>query len=234
MKKIINIFAAAAAMLSLASCEAVIDSVTKNPVFEFAGTTVYDGQSAFLGTAATCKIGWKTDNSDIVYLQYDENGKNCKATFTLNNNLVTDVKITATNLDDATVNPFEGTITVAPWKLVIFQKVDGKWEQVSREDEDNFLWPERKVGGSNNFKVQMQYLKANGSYADIDVVTYKLKLNDKGKHEITWAGDVLSDSQAGESTKCSMEFTLDQAPASTKSVTAKLGTKTHEIKILAK
>ena len=75
MKKIINIFAAAAAMLSLASCEAVIDSVTKNPVFEFAGTTVYDGQSAFLGTAATCKIGWKTDNSDIVYLQYDENGK---------------------------------------------------------------------------------------------------------------------------------------------------------------
>ncbi len=241
MKKIRIILAAAVALLSFASCGEILDSISKNPVFEFAGSSVYDGQTAFLGTTATCKIGWKTNNSKIVSLTYDENGKNCKATFYLDEfnkeyYKITDVDITATNLDDETVNPFTGTITVVPWKLTVFQKVNGKWEQVSKENEDYFYWSDRKTGGTNTFKVQMQALKENNAndYKDISSILYQLKLNDKGKHKVTWAGDVLPEGKVGENTNYSVEFTMDAAPSETKSITAKLGAKTKEIRILNK
>lgn len=238
MKKVKIILAAATALLLSASCDQVLDSLSKNPVFEFAGTSVYDGQTAFLGTTATCKIGWSTNDTKIVTLQYDENGKGCEATFALDefpgNYKITDVEITATNLDDDTVDPFVGTITVLPWKLTVFQKVGSKWEQVSRENEDYFLWSERKDGGSNTFKVQMQSLKKDGTYQDISSVMYKMQISDKGKHDITWTGDVLPEGKVGTSKNCSIEFTMDAAPASTKEITAKLGAKTKSIRILNK
>ena len=53
--KTTRLFLLSAAIVMLAtSCEAVLDTLSKNPIFEFAGTTVYDGQKAFLGTTATC------------------------------------------------------------------------------------------------------------------------------------------------------------------------------------
>ena len=233
MKRIIYTFCAVAAlMIAAVSCKAVLDSLATNPVFELAGSTVYDGQSAFLGTTATCKIGWQTNKSDIVLLNYDENGKNCVATFTLANNIITDVEITATNLDDDAVDPYTGTFTVAPWKLTVFQKVGDDWVQVSRTNEDYFLWSERKAEGSNNFKVQMQALKSNGTYEDINNIVYRMKLKN-GSHKIDWQGSALTEDLKGESTACSIEFSMDK-PSETKNITAKLGTKTKEIRILNK
>ena len=61
----------AAITMLTTSCEELLDSLSKNPVFEFTGSTVYDGQTAFLGTTATCKIGWTNHNPEIVDLSYN-------------------------------------------------------------------------------------------------------------------------------------------------------------------
>lgn len=233
MKKIFAYILVAAAAFSAVSCEEMLDSLSKNPVFELSGSTVYDGQKAFLGTTATCNIGWSTDNPSIVFLNHDENGKNCNAQFTLLHETITKVHVTATNLDDESVEPFTGEFTVAPWRLAVYQKVGSAWKMVSRTGEPYFVWTERDASGSSSFKVQMQALKADGTYEDIENVVYKMSLKD-GFHKIDWQGTGLSDGQKGESTACSQEFTMSSAPAATLSITAKLGSKTHEVRILAK
>ena len=232
MKKIRIILAAAVALLSFASCGEILDSISKNPVFEFAGSSVYDGQTAFLGTTATCKIGWKTNNSKIVSLTYDENGKNCKATFYLDEfnkeyYKITDVDITATNLDDNTIDPYTGSFTVVPWKLTIFQKVDGKWVQVSNANDDYFVWTNKKAG-SNTFKVQMQALKSDKTYEDISNVIYKIALKNSS-HVVNWQGDILP--EQGEKAVYSQEFTLDQV-ITKKTIKATLGVTEKEISII--
>ena len=58
------LLAAAATLMLTTSCEAFLDSIAKNPIFTFTGTTVYDGQSAYLGLTATCKVGWETNRPD--------------------------------------------------------------------------------------------------------------------------------------------------------------------------
>lgn len=74
--KFFKVFFIGAALMALTtSCEGLIDSLSKNPVFEFTGSTVYDGQSAFLGTTATCKIGWTNHDPAIVSLKYNDQGR---------------------------------------------------------------------------------------------------------------------------------------------------------------
>ena len=227
MKKLVYLLVAAAALLSVSSCNALLESLSSNPVFELAGSTVYDGQKAFLGTTATCKIGWKTNNSNVVTLNYDENGKNCVATFKLANDVITDVEVTATNLDDNTIDPYTGSFTVVPWKLTIFQKVDGKWVQVSNANDDYFVWTNKKAG-SNTFKVQMQALKSDKTYEDISNVIYKIALKNSS-HVVNWQGDILP--EQGEKAVYSQEFTLDQV-ITKKTIKATLGVTEKEISII--
>lgn len=233
MKKVFTFAIVAVAAWMAVSCTEILDSLSKNPVFEMTNSKVYDGQKAFLGTTATCKIGWSTDAPGVVTFDHDENGKNCTAWFNLPADEIKEVHVTATNLDDESVDPYTGSFTIVPWKLTVCQKSGNEWKVVSRSNEPYFLWSERVDAGSSSFKVQMQALKSDGTFEDIENVTYKISLKDNSQ-KIDWQGTALPESQKGETTACSREFTIDKAPTATLSITAKLGAKTKEIKILAK
>ena len=201
----------AAAMLLTTSCVALIDTLSKNPIFEFAGTTVYDGQKAFLGTTATCDIAWTNHNPEVVNLNYNEHGKECIATFQLPDaaKKVTTVTITATNKDDASVDPYTGEITVAPWKITVYKKgSDNKWKQV--ETVTNTVATTFSYGASGNgagtYKLQLEYLDKDNNYKPITSIPYRLgKLE---SHKVRWTGKLIGIDGAAEKEDCSMEFTL--------------------------
>lgn len=207
----------AAIMMLTTSCEAVLDTLSKNPIFEFAGTTVYDGQKAFLGTTATCDIGWKTDSPTIVDLNYNEHGKNCIATFSLPTvtKKVTTVKITATNLEDDTVEPYTGEITVAPWRLTIYKKgSDNNWNKVDavyNTAQATFSYG-ASGNGAGTYKLQLEYLDKDNNYKPITSIPYRLLKLETFK--VRWTGKLIGINGAQEEEVCSKEFTLSALPAS--------------------
>lgn len=214
-----KLFLLGAAILMLAtSCQDLLDSISKNPVFTFSGTTVYDGQKAFLGTTAKCKIGWETDSPKIVSLSYNkETGKECVATFELPETAkkVTTVKITATNLDDKTVEPHVGEITVAPWKVVVYKKgSDNSWKKVD-VTSSSFLTTSFSYNASGNgpgtYKLQIEYLDKDNNFKPITSIPYNLGKLENFK--VRWSGKL---GNIGDTTEevCSKEIELPSLPAS--------------------
>ena len=230
--KTTRLFLLGAAILMLTSCEALIDSLSKNPVFEFTGSTVYDGQTAFLGTTATCKIGWTNHNPEIVDLSYNEVGKECYATFKLpvTAKKVTKVSLTATNLDDSSVEPYKGDITVAPWRLALYKKNGNNWERIANQTTTETLGVSTTTSsyakiGNGTYKIQMEYLTDDGSYKEIGSIPKRLAKFEI--HDIDWSGKLVGADGHVTSKDPYKEFTLNEAPASTQTVAVKLGKVGH-------
>ena len=216
--KTTRLFLLGAAIMMLAtSCEAVLDTLSKNPIFEFAGTTVYDGQKAFLGTTATCDIGWTNHNEDIVDLEYNEHGKNCIATFSLPTvtKKVTTVKITATNLEDDTVEPYTGEITVAPWRITLYKKgSDNNWNKIDAvyaTSQVTFSYG-ASGNGAGTYKLQLEYLDKDNNYKPITSIPYRLLKLETFK--VRWTGKLIGINGAQEEDVYSKEITLNALPAS--------------------
>lgn len=231
--KTTKFFLLGAAILTLAtSCKDLLDSIAKNPVFEFTGSTVYDGQSAFLGTTANCKIGWTNHNPEIVSLEYNEQGKECVATFKLpiSAKEVTKVSLTATNLDDASVEPYKGDITVAPWRIALYKQNGTKWERVQNQTSTQSagVWSTTcsyaKIG-NGTYKVQMEYKTTDGSFDVISSIPYRLgRLQN---HDIDWSGQLVGASGHVKSTDTGKQFTLTESPTSAQIVGVTLGNVSH-------
>ena len=213
----------AAVMMLATSCEAVLDTLSKNPIFEFAGTTVYDGQKAFLGTTATCDIGWETDSPTIVDLNYNEHGKNCIATFQLPDlaKKVTTVKITATNKEDDTVEPYTGEITVAPWRLTIYKKgSDNKWNKVDAVYNNSMATFSYGASGNGagTYKLQLEYLDKDNNYKAITSIPYRLLKLETFK--VRWTGKLVGINGSQEEDVYSKEFTLNASPSNLENMAA--------------
>jgi hypothetical protein len=215
--KATKFFLLGAAILTLAtSCKDLLDSMAKNPVFTFAGTTVYDGQSAYLGTTATCRIGWTNHNPEIVDLSYNEIGKECIATFRLPDisKKTTKVKITATNLEDETVEPFVGEITVEPWRLGIYKKGSNGWNSVDalyNPSTASFSYG-AAGNGAGTYKIQLETKDNYGNYTAITSIPYNLGKLEQFK--VRWSGKLIGINGSAEEAVYSKEFTLESAPAS--------------------
>ena len=208
----------AAITMLTTSCEAIIDSLSKNPVFEFAGATVYDGQKAFLGTTANCTIAWTNHDPEIVDLTFNERGKDCVATFILPtlSKKVTTVTISATNRDDESVDPFTGKITVVPWKIAVYKKgSDGKWKQietVTTSSTTTFSYG-ASGNGAGTYKLQLEYLDKDNNYKAITSIPYRLgKLEN---HKVRWSGKLIGIDGASEKEDCSMEFVMGSSAPGT-------------------
>lgn len=234
--KTTRLFLLGAAILMLTSCEAFIDSLSKNPVFEFAGTTVYDGQTAFLGTTATCKIGWTNHNPEIVDLSYNEVGKECNATFKLpvTAKKVTKVSLTATNLDDSSVEPYKGDITVVPWRLALYKKNGNNWERIANQTTTESLGSSVTTSsyakiGNGTYKIQMEYLTDDGSYKEIGSIPKRLAKFEV--HDIDWSGKLVGIDGHATSKDTYKEFTLNEAPALATIVNAGLGEVRHAFQL---
>ena len=222
----------AAITMLTTSCEELLDSLSKNPVFEFTGSTVYDGQTAFLGTTATCKIGWTNHNPEIVDLSYNEVGKECYATFKLpvTAKKVTKVSLTATNLDDSSVEPYKGDITVAPWRLALYKKNGKNWERIANQTTTESLGVSTTVSSyakisNGTYKVQMEYLTSDGSYKEIGSIPKRIAKFES--HDIDWSGKLVGADGHVNSKDTYKEFTLTEAPASTQMVVDTLGDVQH-------
>lgn len=232
MKTLKLFFIGAAIMTLTTSCEALLDTLAKNPVFEFTGTTVYDGQKAFLGTTATCKIGWTNHNPEIVTLSYNESGKDCNATFKLpiTAKKVTTVSLTATNLDDETVDPYKGDITVAPWRLGLYKQNGKNWDPIKNQTsvEVGGVWTTTASYaniGTGTYRIQMEYLTSDGSYKQISSIPYRLgKLEN---NDIDWSGKLVGADGHVTSKDPYKEFTLNEAPTATQTVAVTLGDVAH-------
>lgn len=231
--KFFKVFFIGAALMALTtSCEGLIDSLSKNPVFEFTGSTVYDGQSAFLGTTATCKIGWTNHDPAIVSLKYNDQGKECVATFILptTSKSVTKVSITATNLDDSSVEPHKGDIIVAPWRLSLYKLSGSNWERISNQNYQEVAGVctttcSYSQIGNGTYKIQMEAKDSEGSYKAIGSIPYRLgRLQN---HEIDWSGKLVRAEGHVLTTDTSKEFTLTESPTSTQTVAVKLGDVGH-------
>ena len=218
------LLAAAATLMLTTSCEALLDSLAKNPIFTFTDSTVCDGQSAYLGLTATCKVGWKTNRPDIVTLEYDADGHECVGTFILPSGAkqVTEVTITTTNLDDSTVDPYVGTVTVAPWKLALYKQNGENWV-LQTGTADSYSWT--KIG-NGKYKVQMQYLEGS-EYKDITGIPYRVGTLESNK--VKWQGGSLVSSIEKE--EYSQEFELTAKPSSSTTIKATLGPVEHTLVI---
>lgn len=218
MKKLL-LLALAATMLTATSCEAVLDAMSNSLTFVFSGNTVYDGQAAFLGLTYKDDVDWKiaTDSKDLVSLEYNEQGKNCVARFNLpaSANKQYKVRLTTSARNDKSVEPYEGEITVAPWKLLIYKKAaDGALTEIG--DLCSFA-----KNGAGTYVVKMVYLNEKSEWAPVGAVLYKLDLI-TGGHRVAWSsvGNLIP---AQADTNCSVEFEFKAAPSSNCSVTATLG-----------
>ena len=226
------LFAGAALMVLTTSCNELLDSLAKNPVFEFTGTTVYDGQSAFLGTTATCKIGWTNHNPQIVSLSYNDQGKECVAVFKLpvSAKNVTKVSITATNRDDSSVEPYTGEITVAPWRLSLYKLSGSNWERISNQNYQEVAGVctttcSYSQIGNGTYKIQMEAKDSEGSYKAIGSIPYRLvRLQN---HDIDWSGKLVGAEGHVLTTDTSKQFPLNESPTSTQTVAVKLGEVGH-------
>lgn len=231
--KFFKVFFIGAALMALTtSCEGLIDSLSKNPVFEFTGSTVYDGQSAFLGTTATCKIGWTNHNPQIVTLNHNDQGKECVATFKLPAaaKSVTKVSLTATNLDDESVEPYKGDITVAPWRLSLYKQNGSNWDRISNQTYNETAGVVTTICsysqiGNGTYKLQMEAKDSEGSYKAITSIPYRLgRLQN---HEIDWSGKLVGADGHVLVTETSKQFTLSESPTATQMVAVKLGEVGH-------
>ena len=226
-------FIGAALMAITTSCDKLLDTLAKNPVFEFTGTTVYDGQSAFLGTTATCKIGWTNHNPEIVSLEYNDQGKECVATFKLPASAknVTKVSLTATNLDDSSVEPYKGEITVAPWRIALYKQNGTKWDRVENQTSTQTtlgVWTTTcsyaKIG-NGTYKVQMEAKDSEGSFNAISSIPYRLgRLQN---HDIDWVGQLVGVNGHDVCKDTGKQFTLTESPTAAQIVGVTLGSVSH-------
>ncbi|MBR4775776.1 MAG: hypothetical protein IK008_06735 [Bacteroidales bacterium] len=231
--KFFKVFFIGAALTALTtSCEGLLDTLSKNPVFEFTGTTVYDGQSAFLGTTATCKIGWTNHNPQIVTLDHNDQGKECVATFKLPTTAksVTKVSLTATNLDDESVEPYTGEITVAPWRLSLYKQNGSNWERISNQTYNEVsgvvttTCSYAKIG-NGTYKVQMESKDSEGSYKAISSIPYRLgRLQN---HDIDWVGQLVGANGHDVCKDTGKQFTLTESPTTSQIVGVTLGSVSH-------
>ena len=128
MKKIITLIAAVASLMSLSSCEALLDTIANDPMFQV--RDLYDGQEFRLIRTSTCTYEWYGWNKDYVSLEVK--GKEAWITVSLNgNDQPVKTSISAKNPDKADVEPRTEEFEIRPWKLAIFKAVGDKWEEVS-------------------------------------------------------------------------------------------------------
>ena len=204
MKRITLFLAAAVAALSLTSCEAMLDALSNSLTFVFAGTTIYDGQTALLGVTYDKDVAWSVDaeSAKIIELTYDENGKNCIAKVKLPTGTTTSKVVKVTNYDkyDSSVDKNTGEITVAPWRLEIF-KANGKKDEKGNDLFDNLMETENctynpalnltevnlKKTGTGTYKVKMYGLNEKGEWAAIAPI-HSLNLFNHPEHRVYWEG----------------------------------------------
>lgn len=123
MKKFLTILAASSAILmSLSSCQAVLDTITNSPIF-FVPETMYDGQEFQITRLSTCKYKWYV-NSDCFTIKEITIGNDPHiaigtADLTPNAGKYKVVTITAVNPDKADESPVEKEVRVMPWSLVV-------------------------------------------------------------------------------------------------------------------
>jgi len=220
MKKLL-LLALAATMLTATSCEAVLDAMSNSLNFVFAGTTVYDGQTALLGLTYKDEVDWKvaTDSKDYVTIEPNEQGKNCIAKFNLPANADKPAKVTLTTSarNDKSVEPFEGVITIAPWKTVIYKKAaDGALTEIG--SKCSFA-----KDGAGTYVVKMVYLNEKEVWTPMGAVLFRLELL-TGAHRVAWDSSGAKQLvKAQADTNCEVEVNLDAAPSGDCIVTATIG-----------
>ncbi|MBQ4284926.1 MAG: hypothetical protein II720_00535 [Bacteroidales bacterium] len=131
MKRIITIIAAVAAIMSLSSCEALLETITSDPMFQV--RNLYDGQEFRIIRTGTCNYEWYGYNKDYVSLEIK--GKEAWMTVTLP--ALTDhaikTEISAKNLDKPEVTPQTNEFEIRPWKLVVFEADGDSWKEANPE-----------------------------------------------------------------------------------------------------
>lgn len=219
MKKLLLI-ACAAALLTATSCQAVLESISNSINFVFADATVYDGQTALLGLTYKDAVDWTIDSESKSYVSIEHNadGKNCIAKFVLPlaGEKQTKVNLTTTARNDSSIEPFKGTITIAPWRVNLCKKNGNTITPLGTSISIG-------VHGTGTYVARMEYLKENGQWEELKSVVYRLDLLN-GLHRIAWESSGEKHFvQPQEITDCSVEFTVDAAPVTTCRVMATLG-----------
>jgi hypothetical protein len=220
--KLVKLFLAAAiAAVTLTGCEALAEAVSNSLSFVFSGVTVYDGQTALLGLTYKSEVDWTiaNDSKDLVKLEYNDQGKNCVAKFNLPANADKQYKVHLKTSDrnDKSVEAYEGEITVAPWKLMIYKKgSDGQETEIGTTS--SFA-----KNGAGTYVVKMVYLNDKNQWVPVGSVLYRLELI-TGGHRVAWtSGGAAHLIQDQADTNCSVEFDITAAPSNNCSVTATLG-----------
>lgn len=112
------------AAIPLSGCEAVLNSLTSEPLFS-AGEEWYDGQTYQLVKLSACTYEFEED-SEYVTLKENSEGKMI-ATVKMWDDIFalgqeTSVTITARNADDPEVEPYKVDVRLKPWRLAIYDK----------------------------------------------------------------------------------------------------------------
>lgn len=216
MKKFLTILAASSAILmSLSSCQAVLDTITNSPIF-FVPETMYDGQEFQITRLSTCKYKWSV-NSDCFTIKEITIGNDPHiaigtADLTPNAGKYKEVTITAVNPDKADEKPVEHRVAIQPWVLKIYQ--DGEEVQPSAL-KANVAYQVRVVGTPKDLKSGL--LKNKSEYSSFEWATTK---------------GTLSDPAEPDESMMSKNFTCPAAV--TVRIQATLGNKTNFIDVVVK
>ena len=183
MKRLTTIIAAAAMLLSLTGCEAIIDAVTTQPIF-LVYTPLYDGQNFRIIRESTCKYAWSDYDTDYIQLQLQDEEAWIRVTLPDGATGAVEKEITARNPEKAEVEPVTKKFTIAPWKLVIYEKT-------GTDDKGNDTWEELKdndlagVGGKT-LSVSMVARKEVGSdkWSSVGSISESIKTTAALKWEI--------------------------------------------------
>lgn len=128
MKRILTIFAAFAAIMSLGSCSAILDTIINNPTFQV--RDLYDGQEFRIIRTSTCNYEWFGYDKDIVSLEIK--GKEAWMTVTLpqsNSDRPIKTSLSARNPDNLKVDPETVEFEVRPWKLSVLEADGESWKE---------------------------------------------------------------------------------------------------------
>ncbi|MBP5373574.1 MAG: hypothetical protein J6Y31_01495 [Bacteroidales bacterium] len=219
MKKLLLIVCAAA-MFAATSCQAVLESISNSINFVFADATVYDGQTALLGLTYKDAVDWTIDSDSKAYVSIEHNsdGKNCVAKFILPpaGEKRTKVHLTTRARNDSSIKPFEGTITIAPWRVFLYKKAGSNLTPIGTSVSIG-------VHGTGTYVARMEYLNEKEQWVELSSVIYRLDLL-SGLHRVAWESSGEKHFvEPKEITDCSVEFTVNAAPVSICRVMATLG-----------
>lgn len=215
MKRLKLIFTLTLAALSLSGCEAFLDTILTEPIFS-AGEVWYDGQTYQIVKLSTCEYIFE-DDSEFVTIEKNEKDKFiAKVNLSdeaFNAGEQIDVKITAKNAEDDSVEPYEQTVKVMPWALAIY-------------DKDNKIVDKMKLD-NGDYTIKMIV----GLRVPIPAVLYGGGLNSKDNYQsLNWVlNSCTSFLTVGESSESTVVVTPTAVGSGV--VKAILGTRTVELPV---